>query len=223
MTTARSCQIPAEPHVSRLITAGKALSYAVLRSAPAERHRAGGRPTSLWQSDLMTASAGRSMAQIDIADLYHLAEIAAGVEEDMFARHPEGAGRYAGRLLCRALCQGAAARHVDRKSGVKDFDVWSFYAARRGSFPARWRGTADFGRPRFGRFPGDPQRYQGRRVDLLGRSLPVPLDAELGNALRGYLSAARTAAARALAAKAVVLIIPSNRAGEIIWRAIGTC
>jgi hypothetical protein len=54
------------------------------------------------------------------------------------------------------------------------FDVWSFYAALGdGPFPYRWRGTADFGPSRFGRYPGDPPSYVGRRVDLLGRSLPV--------------------------------------------------
>lgn len=181
-------------------------------------------PTDLWQSELMTASADRSMTQIEISDLHRLAQLAADVEEDLFARHPDGSGRYAGRLLCRALCQGAALHYVDHKNGVKDFDVWSFYAAYAdGPFPARWRGTADFGRSKFGRFPGDPKRYQGRRVDLLGRSLPVPLEAEPGPVLRGYLSAARTVSARSLAAKAVVLIVPSNRAGEIIWPAIGSC
>ena len=133
----------------------------------------------------MTASADRSMAQIEISDLHHLAQIAADAEEDLFARHPEGSGRYAGRLLCRALCQGAALHYVDHKNGVKDFDVWSFYAACAGGpFPARWRGTADFGGTKCGRLPGDPTRYQGRRVDLLGRSLPVPLEAEPGHVLR---------------------------------------
>lgn len=53
----------------------------------------------------------------------------AQIEADLFARHPHGAGRYAGRLLCRALCQGAALHYLDGKNGVKDFDVWSFYAA----------------------------------------------------------------------------------------------
>jgi len=88
--------------------------------------------------------------------------------------------------------------YVDHKNGVNDFDVWSFYAARDdGPFPARWRGTADFGRSKYGRRPSDPRRYQGRRVDLLGRSLPVPLEAEPGHVLRDYLSVARTVSARA--------------------------
>ena len=158
------------------------------------------------------------MERIELSDLHHLADLAADVEAGLFARHPAGSGRYAGRLLCRVLCQGAALHYVDHTNGVKDFDVWSFYAEHPdGPFPARWRGTADFGPLKFGRFPGDPLHYQGRRVDLIGRSLPVPLAADPASALKGYLSAAQTASSRALAAKAAVLIVPSDRAGEIIW------
>jgi hypothetical protein len=171
-----------------------------------------------WQFGQMTASADRSMKRIEISDLRRLADIAADVEADLFARHPAGSGRYAGRLLRRVLCQGAALHFVDYTNGVKDFDVWSFYAERTdGPFPARWRGTSDFGRSKFGRLPGDPPRYQGRRVDLMGRSLPISLTAHPADALRSYLSAAKTGSARALAAKAAVLIVPAERAGEIIW------
>ena len=77
------------------------------------------------------------MARIEISDLHHLAEIAADVEEDLPARHPDGSGRYAGHFLCRTLGQGAALHYVDHENGVKDIDVWSFYAAREdGPFPA---------------------------------------------------------------------------------------
>lgn len=52
---------------------------------------------------------------------------------------------------------GSGPHYLDGKNGVKDFDVWSFYAALGdGPFPYRWRGTADFGPSRFGRYPGDP-------------------------------------------------------------------
>jgi len=166
----------------------------------------------------MSTLADRSTERIEISDLHHLADIAADVEADLYARHPASSGRYAGRLLCRVLCQGAELHYVDHTNGVKDFDVWSFYTERaEGPFPARWRGTADFGRSKFGRFPGDPPRHQGRRVDLMGRSLHVPLTADPADVIRNYLSAARTESASALAAKAAVLIVPSDRAGEIIW------
>jgi hypothetical protein len=69
-----------------------------------------------------------SLARIDVADLLRLAALAAEAEAELFVRRPRGSGRYAGRLLGRALCQGAALHHVNGKNGVKDFDVWSFYA-----------------------------------------------------------------------------------------------
>lgn len=160
----------------------------------------------------------RSLAHIDTDDLVRLAGLAAEVEAGLFIRRPQGAGRYAGRLICRALCQGAALHYLDGRTGVKDFDVWSFYAARDdGEFPPRWRKTADFGLTKFGRYPGDPASFSGRRVDFLGRSLDVPPDAEPVSALRGYLSAARTKTVRELAAKAVILIGPELVVGKIVW------
>lgn len=171
-----------------------------------------------WQNGLMPGDSDRSLAAIELADLCRLAALAADAEADLFIWRPQGSGRYAGRLLGRALCQGAALHFLDTVTGVKDFDVWSFYAGygdRR--FPERWRGTRDFGSSKFGRYPGDPPSYSGRRVDLLGRSLPVPLGTDPALALRRYLEGRRTASARALAAKAVVLIDPPDRAGEVVW------
>jgi hypothetical protein len=160
----------------------------------------------------------RSLVRIGRADLLRLAALAADAEADLFRRNPQGSGRYAGRLLGRALCQGAALHYVNGRNGVKDFDVWSFYAQYDDwPFPARWRGTRDFGPSRFGRYSGDPPRYSGRRVDLLGRSLPVEPGADLADVLRRYLATRRTDSAKALAAKAMVLLYPEDRAGEIVW------
>jgi hypothetical protein len=168
----------------------------------------------------MPTGPDRSLERIEIADLLRLAVLAADAEAELFSRNPQGSGRYAGRLLGRALCQGAALHYVNGNNGVKDFDVWSFYAQYDDwPFPPRWRGTRDFGPSKFGRYSGDPPRYSGRRVDLLGRSLPVRPGTDPADALRRYLSARRTDSAKALAAKAVVLIVPEDRAGEIVWPA----
>ena len=72
----------------------------------------------------MQTRSGRSLARIDRNDLLRLAALAAEVEAGLFARDPQGPGRYAGRIVCRALCQGAALHYVDAANGVKDFDVW---------------------------------------------------------------------------------------------------
>ena len=52
----------------------------------------------------------------------------------------------------------------------------------------------------------------------LGRSLEVLPGAEPATVLRDYLSVARTASAKALAAKAVVLIYPEQLAGKVVWQ-----
>jgi hypothetical protein len=158
----------------------------------------------------------RSLAHIEVADLLRLVALAADAEAELFERNPRGSGRYAGRLVGRALCQGAALHYVNGKNGVKDFDVWSFYAQYDDwPFPARWRGTRDFGPSKFGRYPGDPPQYAGRRVDLLGRSLPAAPGADPALAIHNYLAARRTNSARALAAKAVVLIDPMERMSRV--------
>jgi hypothetical protein len=164
----------------------------------------------------------RSLARIEIADLLRLAALAAEAEAELFRRKPQGSGRYAGRLLGRALCQGAALHYVNERNGVKDFDVWSFYTQYDNwPFPPRWRGTKDLGPSKFGRYPSDPPRYSGRRVDLLGRSLAAEPGADPADVIRRYLAARRTDSAKALAANAVILIDPENRAGEIVWPAAG--
>jgi hypothetical protein len=159
----------------------------------------------------------RSLARIEVADLLRLAALADDAEAQLFVRNPRGSGRYAGRLLGRALCQGAALHYVNGKNGVKDFDVWSFYAQHDDwPFPARWRGTRDFGPSKFGRYSGDPLRYVGRRVVLLGRSLPVTPGTDPAHAIHDYLAVGRTTSARHLRAKAVILIYPMERVGEIV-------
>jgi hypothetical protein len=166
----------------------------------------------------MPRETGRSLGVITVSDLRRLGELAEQDERGLFARAPGGAGRYRGRLICRALCQGAALHFLDGVNGVKDFDVWSFYAALpTGPFPYRRIGRADFGPSKFGRWPGDSPRFVGRRVDLIGRSLAVDIDDDPADVLTRYLSLRRTMSARALAAKAVVLITPVNRTGHVVW------
>jgi len=159
----------------------------------------------------------RSYDLITLEDLARLAAISAADREDRFQRRPRWKP-YAERVLCVALCQGAAQHYVDGRNGIKDFDVYTFYAAHpTGPFPFRWRTEADFGPSQFGRYPGDSASFRGRRVDLLGRSLPVLPTAEPIAAVRSYLGASRTETARQLARKALVLIEPETVRGDVIW------
>jgi hypothetical protein len=137
--------------------------------------------------------------------------------EDRFARNPRWLP-YRHRILCVALCQGAALHYVDRQTGVKDFDVYTFYAAHSvGPFPARWLLPADFGPSRFGRNPEDEPWLDGRRVDLIGRSLKVRPSADPVEAVRSYLTNARRGTPLCLAKKAVVLIDPEPLRGKVSW------
>lgn len=160
---------------------------------------------------------GRSYERIAYGDLRRLAEISRQDRVDLFARKP----RYRvleDRLVCVALCQGAALHFVDGESGVKDFGVWTFYAARPGdpAYPWRRRACRVLGDGRFGLSPVEPG-FAGRYVDLLGRSIEAGGEGDPVEILRRYLSEGRTASARALARKAVVLLEPSDLLGTVVW------
>jgi hypothetical protein len=158
----------------------------------------------------------RSQERITQSDLARLADLAEADLANLFDRMPDLAALYRDRVLCVALCQGAALHYADGRNGVKDFDVWTFFAAHPARpFPSRRRKVLDFGPSKFGRSPGAPARFTGRRVDMLGRSLPEPPDADPIEAIRHYLRARRTPTAKLLGEKAVVLISPQGQRGTV--------
>ncbi|HZF57001.1 MAG TPA: hypothetical protein VEZ19_00845 [Rubrobacter sp.] len=159
----------------------------------------------------------RSYERITLEDLNRLARIARLDREDLFARKPRYRVLEDG-LVCVALCQGAALHFVDGENGVKDFDVWTFYAAHpdHPAFPWRRRVAKRFGDPRFGS-PPDKPGFLDRRVDLLGRSIEVGTEEDAAAILGRYLSEGGTASARALARKAAVLLEPSDLLGAVVW------
>jgi hypothetical protein len=159
-----------------------------------------------WRAD-------RSYGKINSRDLKELAALALADREDFFARCPRWRV-YANRILCVALCQGAALHYLDGTTGVNDFDVWTFYAAHPAGFPYRRHARADFGSPKFGRTRED---YVGRRVDLLARALPSRPFSDPVQALQRYLSEAETKSAKKLAEKAAVIIEPAHLLGTIAW------
>lgn len=162
-------------------------------------------------------STGRSYEAIGLDDLALLASVARQDREARFERRPRWQP-YADRVLCVALCQGAALHFLDGPNGVKDFDVYTFYSEHPvGPFPPRWRTEVDLGPSKFGRYPGDPASFRGRRVDLIGRSLDVSPDTDPVEAIRGYLGAGRTETARQLATKAVVILEPEQLRGQVAW------
>jgi hypothetical protein len=156
----------------------------------------------------------RSRSPISEADLTRLAEIAAADLADLFERKPHLGRLHRDRVLCVALCQGAALHYLDGRTGVKDFDVWTFFSESPGRpFPFRRRAQRAFGPPE----GPVSQSFIGKRVDLMGRTLPEPRDADPLQAMRRYLGAGRTRSAQLLARKAVVLLAPVELRGTVAW------
>lgn len=162
-------------------------------------------------------TADRCYEKVMIADLRRLAQIATADRELLFRRNDRLRRLYEDRVLCIALCQGAALHVVDGRNGIKDWDVWTFFRMHpEAPFPPRRRVEREFGDPRFGRSIIRSE-YLGRCVDLLGRAIECPEGVDPAAAIRRYLRQGRTASAKALADKAVVLVDPEERCGDIVW------
>jgi hypothetical protein len=161
----------------------------------------------------------RSLVPITLNDLRRLGQLAAEGRAAFFARKPDTGALYSSRLFAVALCQGAALHYIDGRNGIKDLDVWSFYTKSPARmFPPRRRAEVDFGDPKFGAPPDSPS-FLGRRVDLIGRSIPDANPGDPIGTLHRYLSGAKTESARFLAMKAVILIEPENLLGTVVWPA----
>jgi hypothetical protein len=150
----------------------------------------------------------RSYETILKPDLERLRSVARKELELFFKRNPSRR-KIERNLLSIALCQGAALHYIDGRQGVKDFDVWMFFRSEEGvrSFPPRWRRQLDFGDPKFGKTE-DSQEFTGRRVDLIGRTIPVGFGDHPTNALSSYFSVGSTESAKLLARKAAVILDP---------------
>lgn len=165
----------------------------------------------------------RSHAPFTPEHLKRLARIAHADREGLFERNPHLAV-YRDRLLLVALCQGGALHYADcgngtkRTNGVKDLDVYSFYAEDPDTpWPYRRQGIADFGESEFGYHPDERQDFVGRRVDLMGRALPVEPDSDPVLAVRDWLAKSHNKTPGFLREKAVVGLYPARYRGKVIW------
>ena len=159
----------------------------------------------------------RSLVAIETHDLLRLSEIARKELQRYITRKLASRAAFASKILCVALCQGAAQHYVDNTTGVKDFDVFTFLAADGArDFPPRLRRRYDFGPSKFGRHLDDAG-YVGRRVDVMGRSIAHAAGASPTESLCQYLRTPRTGTAWHLAQKAVVLIDPIELRGQVVW------
>ena len=159
----------------------------------------------------------RSLEKITTSDLQRLANIARIDREDLFRRKPELGKLYAKRLICVALCQGAALHYINGKNGVKDFDVWTFFREHsKRPFPYRRNVPYDFGYPKFGVSLDRPD-FIGRRVDLIGRSIPCEEGQDPIKVVQNYLLSSSNKSPRLIAKKAVIILEPVELLGKVAW------
>jgi hypothetical protein len=160
----------------------------------------------------------RSYEKIARPDLRKLLVFSNQDREEFFNRNPKWRKLYANRIMCSALCQGAAMHYVDGEYGIKDFDLWTFYYEHsKGPFPHQRRGEKDFGISKFGCHPSDADNFKGRRIDMIGRSLKVRKSTDPIKNIINYLSKPRTKTAKELSKKAVVFLTPERYMGKIVW------
>lgn len=159
----------------------------------------------------------RSQAPLTAEHLARLGRLVSTAHEQLKARRPD----LAGTLVAGVLAQGAAAHylHPDAGVGVKDLDLWLFYAQRDGVRKVQERGRAlvlDFGPSALGRHPEDPPEYGGRRVDVLTRTIAAPPGTDPADAVRAWLNR-KADSPRRLRQTPVVLLWPRARCGELVW------
>ncbi len=160
----------------------------------------------------------RSYKKIEKSDLRRLAKITRVDREDLFERNKELGNIYKKKLLCVALCQGAALHYANGKKGIKDFDVWSFYIeAKKRPFPYRRRVSMDFGDPKFGK-EETKKEFTGRPVDIMGRSIPFSKGQSPIDALLTYIKTSKNKTPKKLREAAVVIIEPERYIGKIVWQ-----
>lgn len=159
----------------------------------------------------------RSFEPLEDTDLERLAELAIEDLNEFFTRRPETAELYRDRLMMLCLCQGGAEHFVRHRRGVKDLDVWAFFSEHPARpFPYRRRGIKDFGPSRLGRHPDD-DGFEGRRVDIIGRSIKCAPEQPAREALKEWLRAGKTTSARLIAQRPVIAIHPADERGSVLW------
>lgn len=165
--------------------------------------------------DCQMEASEQSQAVMTIRHLRRLAAIATTAHEDLCVVRPD----LRGHLLAACLAQGGALHYVHRRGGIKDLDVWLFYAPTEQGRPAPYRRNIayDFGPSEFGRHPqDDPARFAGRRVDVLCRTSSVEQGADPVDAVLAWLRRPGRSTWW-LRKKPLVLVWPTARLGEVVW------
>jgi hypothetical protein len=159
----------------------------------------------------------RSPEIITKSDLKKLLTLARTDIDSFFNRNPSYCD-YVGNEVLITLCQGGALHYIDRKNGVKDFDVWFFYPMKSRNLPYRRRGVVDFGESKFGVHPEMKLKgFSGRTVDVLMRSDVFFKGKSPDTEIAEYLLYKNSATSKFLAKKAVIGLFPERLFGKRLW------
>ncbi len=200
--------------------AGSEAATAGPRRAVESANAPGSGPYACVMPAVNRATLALSRSRTSIYD--RLTTIALDDQAAMFDNRSPHLAVYRDRVLLIALCQGGALHYINGESGVKDLDVYTFYARHPTVKMHPLRHTvADFGESEFGYRPADleerKRRFVGRAVDLFVRSLPVEPDVDPIEAIRNWLETSKNESPRLLREEAVVGLYPERYRGRVIW------
>ena len=164
----------------------------------------------------------RSPIPITNSDLRQLLSISREYIDSFFHRRRD-LRHYKKQLVSIALCQGAALHYLDKKNGVKDFDIYFFFGVEYDNrLINRVPAKGEINLSKFGVHPDDYQRgLTARRIDFLRRNISPKISVienqEPEIVIRSYLEAKPTPTATELAKKAVIGLWPTSVFAKTIW------
>lgn len=135
-------------------------------------------------------------------DLKRLKELALKEHKDFFKRNPHLKEAYCDSLIGICLCQGAASYYIRRKGKIRDFDIWHFYAEKKGvKFPYRaiWKNVKIGGKP----------------IDFLKRAISKNKSSTPEQNIMKYLYEIKTPT-RKLLEKPIIGLFPNEIFGKVL-------
>lgn len=152
----------------------------------------------------------RIYTKLDLNDLKALQKLALEEHEEFFKRNRHLKDAYYDSLVGIALCQGAASHYINSSVGIKDFDIWHFYAENKDiGFPYRAHKSIENG-------------YKNRSIDFLKRAINQKLCENYSNnpkqSIMEYLFERNTITKRILLKKAIIGLFPKEIFGEVMWK-----
>ena len=150
-----------------------------------------------------------AVAGLTDGDLRRLAIVAQMDREQFFATYARWRQLYGDRFICTVLC--------DEGPDAQGYNVWNFFREHPDApLPYRRKRVWPAQDSRFGWCLHHPA-FAGRTVAVISRSIPAGLLDHAGETLRRYVQAGRSASARLLRDRRLVLLDPAEDRGVVVW------